>query len=294
VPAALPVIDIAAMRGGDDAARADVAARLRAACIDSGFFYIAGHGLSQVQLDGLLAAARALFALPDEEKQAIGRAGGPGSPGYARMPGDPANPKEEYYVPGAAAHDPGAHRLWPAALPGFAGVVRDHLVAMEQVAAMLTAAFALSLGLEEAHFDGFRVDPVSALRLVRYPPGAAGATPHTDFGGFTILLQDDVGGLQVHDAAADRWIDAEPVPGTFVVNIGDLIERWTNGRYRSTRHRVLGTADRERFSAPFFFSGAPDYPIRCIPACLAPGERPLHADTTVAGHLAACFAAQGF
>ena len=116
-------------------------------------------------------------------------------------------------------------------------------------------------------------------------PGQKGAGAHTDFGGLTLLRQDDVGGLQVWDQAADGWIHADPLPGTYVVNLGDMIARWTNDRYRSTVHRVVNTSGRERYSVPFFYTGNYRHTVACIPTCLAPGDAPKYPPITVGDHL---------
>lgn len=114
-----------------------------------------------------------------------------------------------------------------------------------------------------------------------------GAGAHTDFGGLTILLQDDVGGLQVK--GSDGWIEAPPIDGAFVINLGDMISRWTNDRYRSTLHRVVNRSGRERYSIPFFYSGNPDHEVSCIPTCLAPGEKPRHEPIRVQDHMRAMY-----
>lgn len=294
---ALPIVDIAPLEGGRAGAKRAVAEALRAVGTDSGFFYLIGHGIAVERLDAVLAAARQLFALPEEAKRGCAGNGRPGAPGYARMggrttAGDLQAPlKEEYFLGREGGAEP---NRWPDALPAFRGTMLEYVEAMHRVAARVMRGMALSLGLPEDHFDAFCTDPIAALRLVRYAPDAEGAGPHNDFGALTLLLQDDVGGLQLFDRAGERWIDVAPLRGALVVNVGDLFERWTNGRYRSSLHRVANVAGVERFSAPFFLTGAASQRIECLPGCVAPGEAPLYPPTTVAEHLRARFAAQGF
>jgi isopenicillin N synthase-like dioxygenase len=290
---ALPLIDVAALGRGDTAERRAITEALRLACSDSGFFYVVGHGVSEAALAAVLAQARALFALPDAAKGAVARTGVAGTSGYAAMSGRTIDgdavpaAKEEYYLSADADANP-----WPAELPAGRSVLADHFAAMMDLAQRLVGGLALSLDLAEDHFATFCTDPIASLRLVRYAPDAAGAAAHTDYGALTLLLQDATGGLEVLDRGSGVWIAAPPLPGAIVVNIGDLFERWTNGRYRSSTHRVVNVARVERFSAPFFLSGAADHPVECLPSCLGAGERPLFRPTTVAGHLAERFAAQ--
>jgi isopenicillin N synthase-like dioxygenase len=167
--------------------------------------------------------------------------------------------------------------------------------ALYDLSKRLTRGLALSLGLPEGHFDAFCDDAMGTLRLLHYPPQPPQALPeqkgcgaHTDFGCLTLLWQDGNGGLQVQDGNGG-WIHVPPLPGTFVVNLGDLIARWTNDRYRSTLHRVVNASGRERYSMPFFFTGRPDYVVSCLPGCSAPGDAPAYPPITVAGHLEACY-----
>ena len=167
-----------------------------------------------------------------------------------------------------------------------------YLDVMLDLSARMMRGMALSLDLPEDYFAHFCTDAMANVRLLHYPPqpvqarpGQKGAGAHTDFGGLTLLRQDDVGGLQVWDQGSDGWIHADPLPGTFIVNLGDMIARWTNDRYRSTVHRVVNVSGRERYSVPFFYSGNFAHRVKCIPTCLGPGETPNYPATTVEAHM---------
>jgi isopenicillin N synthase-like dioxygenase len=297
--ASLPVIDVAALVGGSPRAKAAVAREIRAACTDNGFFYVVGHGVPQTLTSGILAASHRLFALDSEQKQAIS-APPPFGRGYAMMGGRALDGrayravKEEYYAARDFPPDGTGPNRWPANLHGFRESVEAYIEAMHALAVLLMGGIALSLDLPEDHFAGFCHDPLALLRLVRYPAEGAEAGMHTDFGALTFLLQDGVGGLQVFDRVTGGWIHAPPVAGSFSVNVGDLIERWTNKLYRSTPHRVVHPPGVDRYSVPFFFTGAPDYPVVCLPSCLKPGEVPIYPPTTPAGHERERREAQGF
>ncbi len=263
------------------------------------FFYIVGHGIPVAAMTAVFDECRRFFALDAASKQAIAAAT-PSGRGYARMGGKAlgggahAPVKEEYYLGRDQPQgDPDAN-LWPHGLPGFKDKMQSYVEAMHGLAGRLIGALALSLDLPEDHFAGFCEQPIAALRLVRYPPEGAEAHAHTDFGALTFLLQDEVGGLQVFDRATGDWIHAAPIPGSYVVNLGDLFERWTNKLYRSTPHRVVHPPGIERFSAPFFFTGAPDYPVACLPSCLKEGEHPAYPATTPAAYLRERSRQQGF
>ncbi len=291
-PAKLPVIDLAPLLTGGIAGRKAVADRIRAACIDNGFFYVTGHGVPTTLTDRVFDECRKLFGLGEDTKHAMS-ATSPSGRGYGRVSGGSANAKEEYYLGGDGPSDAEPNR-WPEDLPGFRETMEAYFTAMQALAGRLIRAIALSLDLPEDHFAAFCEHPIAALRLVRYPPEGATAGTHTDFGALTLLLQDKIGGLQVYDRATKGWIDAPPIPGSFVVNLGDLFEHWTNKRYRSTPHRVVHPPGVERFSVPFFFTGAPDYPVVCLPQCLNDGEQPAYGPTTPAAHLRERTLQQGF
>jgi isopenicillin N synthase-like dioxygenase len=160
--------------------------------------------------------------------------------------------------------------LFPDDLPGFRETVLAYLDALTGLGHALMRGVALSLDLEREYFrERYMSDPLILFRIFRYPPvpGDAGETQwgvgeHTDYGMLTILLQDDVGGLQVKTPGG--WMDAPPLPGSFVCNIGDMLDRMTRGLYRSTPHRVLNESGRERFSFPFFFDPSWDARVRPI------------------------------
>lgn len=305
----LPVIDLSGLAASDPAARRAVGAELRAACLEHGFFYCIGHGVPAGLIEAAMAQTRALFDLPMAAKLALDKAQSPANRGYEHLGGQTLQQgalpdrKEGFYIGEdlaadhprvrAGAFNAGAN-LWPADLPEFRPVMVAYFAALGVVSERIMRGLALSLELPEAHFDAFTTDPAATLRLLHYPPGRPdipdefGAGAHTDFGGLTILLQDDVGGLQVK--GRDGWIDAPPLPGAYIVNLGDMIARWTNDRYRSTLHRVINRSGRERYSIPYFYSGNPDHEVHCLPTCLADGEVPKYPPVKVQEHLRAMYA----
>lgn len=304
--AALPIVDLSLLRGTDDEQQT-LAATLARACLHTGFFYVSGHGIPNDLISRVFQESRALFELPETNKEAIHKGHSKANRGYEPLkgqtlePGSPPDLKEGFYIgeeldesdprvrAGRFNHGP---NQWPAALPGFRDTMTEYFEAMNNLSGRIMEALALSLDLPRHFFDDFCRQPLSTLRLLHYPPqppnpapGEKGCGAHTDFGGVTVLLLDDNPGLQVWDAASERWINADPVEGTFVVNLGDMIARWTNDRYRSTLHRVVNTSGAERYSVPFFYSGNPDHEVTCLPSCLDDGEQPHYPPTTVEAHL---------
>ncbi|MGW0806687.1 isopenicillin N synthase family dioxygenase [Nonomuraea sp. NPDC002799] len=281
----LPVIDVAPLltdtRGPGKRAVADA---IGAACRDSGFFYISGHGVPPELVARLDTAARRFFALPEAVKDEIAMArGGPAWRGFFPVGGELTSGrpdlKEGVYF-GAEAprgsrplHGP---NLFPAQVPELRPAVLGYLRTMTALAQGVMSGIALSLGLDEDYFRaGYTADPTILFRIFHYPPGPPddagswGVGEHTDYGLLTLLLQDANGGLQVRSTRG--WIEAPPVPGTFVCNIGDMLDKLTGGQYRSTPHRVRNRSGNERLSFPFFFDPGWDNEVPPLP--YAPGHR---------------------
>lgn len=303
---ALPVIDLSLLTGTEQQ-RQSLARALADACLHTGFFYISNHGVTDDLINQVFRESQTLFDLPDDAKAAIHKGHSPANRGYEPLkgqtlePGSPPDLKEGFYIGEeldetdprvqAGRFNHGSNQ-WPETLPVFRETMSDYFDTMNQLGETIMQALALSLSLPQDFFADFCHQPLSTLRLLHYPPqppnpapGEKGCGAHTDFGGITILLLDNNPGLQVWDAANDRWIEANPIPGTFIVNLGDMISRWTNDRYRSTLHRVVNTSGAERYSVPFFYSGNPDHEVTCLPSCLNDGEQPHYPPTTVEAHL---------
>ncbi len=306
VESALPIIDVSALRGGDADARRAVGREFRRACLDLGFMYVVGHGVDRALRADVLAQSAAFFAISDEKKLAIDMSLSPYNRGYEPLGGQtledgaPPDLKEGFYIGEEISLDharlrEGSFNLgpnqWPADLPGFETTMMTYYAEMLALGETLMRGIALSLGLEEGYFADFCRDPLTALKLLHYPPqpanpdpGEKGCGAHTDFGGITMLMQDDNGGLQVLGNDG-RWLHAPPVPDAYVVNLADMISRWTNDMYRSTLHRVINVSGMERYSVPFFFSGRPAHEVVALDCCLADGETPKYPPTTVEKHM---------
>ncbi|MGD1925789.1 MAG: isopenicillin N synthase family dioxygenase [Paracoccaceae bacterium] len=259
----IPVIDIAPLRDGSDPA--GVARALLAASQGLGFIYITGHGIPEATIAAARAAAGAVFRSPAADKEDVRVSGahrGWLAPGGAKMQDDTKADLKESFIwgieaPGGALPDDhplrGANR-WPASVPGLQAVSNAYFDAAHGVALHLMQGFAIGLGLESDFFLRTADRPLSRASYVYYPAqppdmGAEqfGVGPHTDFGVLTVLCQDDVGGLHVQDANGD-WIEAPPIPGSLIVNVADLLARWTGGTFKSTPHRVVNSSGRERLS----------------------------------------------
>jgi isopenicillin N synthase-like dioxygenase len=288
----LPVIDVASLvsSGGDASTlrqaqgrRSRTGAQIREACRSAGFFYIVGHGVDLALQARLESLSRRFFAEPVEAKLAIRmELGGLAWRGYFPVRGELTSGrpdlKEGLYFgaeladdhPRVAAGTPlHGRNLFPD-IPGFRETVLDYIGAMTRLGHALMEGLGLSLGLEASYFnDRYTRDPLVLFRIFNYPASAPstaepewGVGEHTDYGLLTILKQDDVGGLQVKGPSG--WISAPPVAGSFVCNIGDMLDRMTGGFYRSTPHRVHNPGGRARLSFPFFFDPGFDADVRRI------------------------------
>ncbi|CAG1019954.1 2-oxoglutarate-dependent ethylene/succinate-forming enzyme [Burkholderiaceae bacterium] len=287
-----PLIDVSALvhANGSAAGRAAAAQQIDAAARRWGFFYAAGHGVDERLIAEVVRLARAFFAQDIVQKMSIPMsAGGSAWRGYFPAGGELTSGrpdwKEGLYLGselpadhprvrgGVILHGP---NLWPA-IAGFRETVLAYIDALKALGHALMRGCALGLGLPESYFEehGTR-DPLLLLRFFNYPtravpqdvPAEWGVGEHTDYGLLTMLWQDTVGGLQVRND--DGWFDAPPVPGTFVCNIGDMLDRMTGGRYRSVPHRVtINTSGRDRLSIPLFFD--PDFDTLIAPV---PGAGP--------------------
>ncbi|MEX0977440.1 MAG: 2-oxoglutarate and iron-dependent oxygenase domain-containing protein [Pirellulales bacterium] len=267
----IPIVDVGPLAGGLPSST-EVARQLGQACRECGFFYVVGHGVDQRLCAHLVELSRQFFAQDTAQKMRIAMAhGGRAWRGYFQVgdeltSGKPDRKEGLYFGAELPADHPAVlamtpmhgENLFPDVLE-FREVVLEYMDALEQLGHRLMAALAVSLGLGESYFaERYTGDPLVLFRIFNYPaapavdPEAAwGVGEHTDYGVLTMLMQDQTPGLQVKSRS--RWIDAAPIAGSFVCNIGDMLDRMTRGIYRSTPHRVLKSSGRDRLSFPFFF-----------------------------------------
>lgn len=287
----LPILDLSQLDAGPEAA-ARFRADLRAATRDVGFFYLTGTGIPTDLEQRLHRAARDFFALPEEDKLAIENVKSPHFRGYTRIGGERTKgavdwreqidigPERDAVEGGPAFNRLVGPNLWPEAQPELRAVVAEWHAALSDIARRLLRAWALTLGAEESYFDDHFGEPSTLIKIVRYPGTTEpepqqGVGAHKDSGVLTLLwVEPGRGGLQVERDG--EWVDAPPVDGAFVVNIGELLEYATNGYLRATNHRVVSPrAPHDRLSIPFFFNPALDtkLPLIELPADLAAHAR---------------------
>jgi isopenicillin N synthase-like dioxygenase len=302
----VPVVDISADPGA-------VGRELDEICRTAGFFQVTGHGIPDGVAERAWTTATSFFDLPLADKLSVARPTPDYPYGYIPLAGEslsqsvagaappdlkevfnagpPTRPSRPFTDPGEAwAYSPS---LWPAALPELRAAWTAYYDAMRDLGNRLMSLFARGLELPPGFFAGQAGQAANALRAINYPagdttplPGQFRAGAHTDYGTLTILRQDAVGGLEVLDLGG-RWVGVEPVPGAFVINIGDLMARWTNDRWRSTLHRVVvpAAAAARRQSMAYFQNANWSAEISCLPTCLEPGEKPRYQPVLAGPHL---------
>ncbi len=288
----IPIIDFSPMLSKDAAARQALAVDLRRACTEVGFFYIRNHGIAQDLVDATFAQCPRFFGLPLDEKMRIHVSKSLNNSGYTPMleenadPGASGDLHEAFDIANELPEgDPDRERLaryyganqWPdgASLPGFRDAIETYYRAMRALGRRLFSAFALALDLPEDYFAPVTDRPTAMMRIVAYPsqdgpvdPQQIGIGAHSDYECFTILAQETVPALQVRNQQG-QWIDAPPIRGTFVINIGDQMARWTNDVFASTLHRAVNTSGRARYSIPFFLGSNHDTLIEALPGCVS-------------------------
>jgi isopenicillin N synthase-like dioxygenase len=284
----LPMIDISTP---------GAAVALGRALEEIGFAYITGHGVPQKVIDGAFAASRAFHESPAALKRSL--AINEWHRGFMAMASSTVvtssvarvtrpNLSESLMI----MREPAAEEIgrplqgpnqWPAWLPGFRPAIEGYRSEVDRVARAIIRLITVALGLPETALDRYFEKPTTFLRMLCYPPHPAeagddqfGSAPHTDYGIITLLAQDDSGGLQVRRRNGG-WIDAAPLPGTFVLNVADMLARWTNDRFVSTPHRVVNRSGGDRYSLPFFFDTSMEAVVECLPTCTEPANPPRYA-----------------
>ncbi|TDU77923.1 2-oxoglutarate and iron-dependent oxygenase domain-containing protein [Streptomyces sp. KS 21] len=300
----LPVIDLS--QADDQTQRADFLKQLHAAARDTGFLHLTGHGITDAETARILELTRAFFALPEADRLAVSNLNSPHFRGYTRigheLTGGASDWRDQLDVgaerpaPVVGPGDPPYLWLegpnqWPQALPELRPVVLEWQSRLAAVAHRLLQELLTSIGAPSDFFDeAFADRPHLHTKLIRYPgssPTGAdqGVGAHKDYGFLTLLLQDSVGGLQVR--RGDGFLDVPPMPGAFVVNLGELLEIATEGYLVATDHRVVSPPGAvERYSVPFFYNPRLDAVVETVPGEYlrsAPGvahdaSNPLHAE----------------
>ncbi|KAN0105577.1 hypothetical protein V8E52_010871 [Russula decolorans] len=290
----IPVIDLRGANSDDRAVMRDIASQIRDASINVGFFYITGHGIPHLVISGAFTEAKKFFALAESAKLELDIHKSKNFKGYTALLGENTNPENrgdlhegfdlgwEDPSSGTArsSEDDGSmagENVWPdeVLLPAFRRAVLEYYHAVVRLGQYLFPLFALALDLPEDFFADKITKPAAIMRLLYYPPQtgiiddrAIGIGSHTEYC-FTILWQqDDVNALQVLNTAG-KWINAVPIPGSLVVNLGDQFARWTNDVFRSTVHRAVNRSDVARYSIPLFFGTDYNVLLQALPSCVS-------------------------
>ena len=310
----IAIIDVSEFVSGDTATRTEIAAKIARAVEEIGFLTVTGHGVPAGIINQVRKGAASFFGLPLESKEMYLHPSRNLNRGYTPFEGEyngastgrsaPADLREGYIFgsferprnsrpDSAAAGHAYQDNIWPDTVPGLTDIFRAYYSAVAEFNVVLLEIFATALDLDRGFFRQKFHDHASVVRILHYPAqietppeGQLRCGAHTDYGSHTILLADDSpGGLQVLTRSGE-WIDAVPPKNAFIINIGDMMEMWTNDRWRSNQHRVANppagdapTGDApagDRLSIAFFTYPNPDVLIECIPTCLSDTEAPKH------------------
>jgi isopenicillin N synthase-like dioxygenase len=294
----IPILDVSSLYGDGEAAIREVASTLRGYLENIGFLYVVGHPISRSDVEAVREASKQFFALPEEHKLALridknfrGYLPFAASTIVTSSVATVSKPNQSeslFFMHEVDANDPRAvagkplqgPNQWPheRVLPGFRSTIDRYVDDMTALARKMVSAIAISLDLPADSLDRHFAEPTTFLRLLHYPTqrkeeALFGAAPHTDYGFITLLAQDSVGGLEVKNKAGE-WVPAPPIPDSFVMNVGDILARWSNDRFLSTPHRVINLSGRERYSQPFFFDPSMDAMIEAPSACVLEGSAP--------------------
>jgi isopenicillin N synthase-like dioxygenase len=298
----IPKVDIAALRGGAPAAAKAVGEALAEAMETVGFVYITGHGVPDAEMAATWDAMRRYFALPDAEKRKLDIHQLARHRGYVPFKGLHADPHaggpdlqeafelglelpddDSDYLAGNMMYGP---NVWPEEPADFRPALSTYFDNVHAIGRLMFRGVALGLDLPPDWFEDKIRKPMTQLRAIHYPPQAEddaegreiGIGAHSDYECFTILAASSPG-LQVRNRRGE-WIEAPPLPGAFIINIGDIMERWTNGRFVSTVHRVINRTGGERYSLAFFFGADYHATVECLPSCHGPGNPPKYPPVT--------------
>jgi isopenicillin N synthase-like dioxygenase len=293
----IPLVDLGGSLDPDQPAASSTARALHEALSTIGFAYITGHGIPVAVREAAFEASRAFHTSPLAYKQSLAinrfHRGYMGlatstivTSSVARVT-RPNMSESLMLMHELPPDDPGllaglpmqGPNQWPAWVEDFRPRVERFTEAVDAVSRYIIQLVAMSLGLPARALDHYFAHPTTFLRMLHYPPqppqedDQMGSAPHTDYGIITLLAQDNSGGLQVRPRGGD-WIDAPPIPDTYVLNVGDMLARWTNNRFVSTPHRVINRSGGDRYSLPYFLDPSMDALIECLPTCTDAGHPP--------------------
>ena len=287
----LPVVDLAGHIAGDHASTVAAAEQIGEALTTIGFVSIVGHAVPWSQVDEIYAWAAAYHALPLEAKNSHSM--GPSTMGYIPLGG-----AQQGDLPALNAAvfmgRPGSRRNRfpePGRLPGFEDAITAYYRTMDTLGHQLLPLYAIAAGMPSEYFDQYFDPALATLRLTHYPAAEAadgqwGIDPHSDAGYMTMLPSNPVAGLEIQEPSG-RWFPVDQEPESFVVNAGDMLRRWTNDRFLSTRHRARNDSPRDRYAIPFFFDPRVDSIIDPVPSCIDADNPKRHEPLVYRDYLAA-------